>query len=102
MKPSLRHRQLVTNHGEFKDKPAEFFKGKEGNVSKTSNVIHNFTQSSKVVLDTSYDIVLLAAKKYRSSYTAVESVIVTGALITANKVLDKRSANAIKILQVLT
>jgi len=39
MKPSLLHRHLVTNHGEYKDKPAEFFKRKAENLGKTSNVI---------------------------------------------------------------
>ncbi|KDR08153.1 SCAN domain-containing protein 3 [Zootermopsis nevadensis] len=79
MKPSLLHWHLVTNHGEFKDKPAEFFERKAENVRKTSNVIHNFTQSSKVALETSYELALLAAKN-KSSYTAVVSLILPGAL----------------------
>lgn len=40
MQPSVLHRHSVTNHGEIKDKPAEFFKRKAENVSKISNVIH--------------------------------------------------------------
>jgi hypothetical protein len=70
MRPFLLHRHLVTNHGEFKDKPVEFFKLKAENISKTSNVIHNFTQSSKVALVASYELALLAAKT-KSTYTAM-------------------------------
>jgi hypothetical protein len=58
----------MTNYGEFKDNPAEFFKSKAENVSKTTNVIHNFTKSSKVTLETSYELALVAAKN-KSSYT---------------------------------
>jgi hypothetical protein len=97
MKPPLLHRQLVTNRAEFKDKPAEFFKRKAENVSKTSNIVHNFTQSSKVALETSYELSLLAGKN-KSAYTATESVIVSGALITVDKMLDKKSANAVKTI----
>jgi hypothetical protein len=88
---------LVTNHGEYKDKPAEFFKRKAENLGKTSNVIHNFTQSSNVSLETSYELALLAAKN-KSPYTAVESLIVPGALIIADKMLDKKSAKVIKTI----
>jgi hypothetical protein len=58
MKPSLLHQHLVTNHSELKDKPAEFFRCKAENESKTSNVIHNFPQSTKVALVTSYELAL--------------------------------------------
>jgi hypothetical protein len=88
MKPSLLQRHLVNNHGEYKDKPTEFFKCKAENVSENSNVIHNFTQYRKVVLVTSYEIALLAAKN-RSSYTAVEPLIVSVALIIADKMLER-------------
>jgi hypothetical protein len=39
MQPSLLHRHLVTNRGEYKDKAAEFFKRKAENLGKTSNLI---------------------------------------------------------------
>jgi hypothetical protein len=55
-------RHFGRSHGEFKEKPAEFFKGKAENVGKTSNVIHNFTQTSQVALEASYELALLAAK----------------------------------------
>jgi hypothetical protein len=50
-----------------------------------------------VALETSNELALIAAKN-RSSYTAVESLIVTGALIIADKILDKKSANPIKTI----
>jgi hypothetical protein len=88
MKPSLLHRQLVTNHGEFKGKPAEFFKCKTENVSKTSNIIRNFTQL-EVALQISCELPLLAAKKKITSHSGV-SLISPGALIIANEILDKK------------
>lgn len=94
MKPSLLQRHLITNHGEFKDKPVDFFERKVASVSKTLHVIHNFTQSSTVALETSYKLALLTAKN-KASYAAVESLIIPGALIIANKMLDIKSANKI-------
>jgi hypothetical protein len=50
-----------------------------------------------VALETSYELVSLAAKN-QASYTAVESLVVPGALITTHKMLDKISENAMKAI----
>jgi hypothetical protein len=50
-----------------------------------------------VALETSYELTLLAAKN-KSPYTAVESLIVPGALIIADKMLDKKSAKVTKTI----
>jgi len=59
--------------------------------------MHNFTRSSKVALETSYGLALLAAK-YKSPYNAVESLTVPGALIIAEKMLDIKSPPILKTI----
>lgn len=97
MKSSLLQQHLLSNHAELKDKPIDFFRRKPECVSKNTHAVHNFTQSARVALETSYELALLTAKK-KKSYTAVEAFIIPGALIIAQKMLDTKSVNSIKMI----
>ncbi|XP_064413708.1 zinc finger MYM-type protein 6-like [Latimeria chalumnae] len=95
MKPSLLQQQFFTNHSELKNKPIDFFRPKAEDMNKTRNVIHTYMQSSKVALETSYEIALLTARA-KKAYSTMETLIIPGALIIAEKMLGDKAVNAIK------
>ncbi|CAL9683639.1 unnamed protein product [Knipowitschia caucasica] len=95
MKPSHLQRHLTTKHPESAGKAEEFYKRKLMGFKTSQSVIKKAASVSSKALEASYAVSLLVAKS-KKPHTIVEQLILPAATALAEKMIDKRAADAFK------
>uniref|UniRef100_A0A8C7ZS04 DUF4371 domain-containing protein n=1 Tax=Oryzias sinensis TaxID=183150 RepID=A0A8C7ZS04_9TELE len=95
MKPSHLQRHLTTKHGCHVGKAPEFFRRKLSEFKSSQATMRKVSTKSAKALEASYAVSLLVAKA-KKPFTIAEDLLLPAAVVLAETMLDKKSADTLK------
>lgn len=95
MKPAHLLRHLTTKHGCHVGKPPEFFRRKLSDFKSSQDTMRKASTTSAKAMEASYAVSLLVAKA-KKPFTIAEDLLLPAAVVLAETMLDKKSADTLK------